>query len=584
MADTGITPTSTQVPARRASSNTQPAQSLLQLARTPVARQLLLLVGIAAAVALGLGIVLWSRGPNLSLLYTGLAPKDAANIVQTLQANQTPYKLGSDGTSIFVPASEADALRLRLAAQGLPQGSASSEAISAPDSAFGMSDTQEANRDREVLEQNLERSIASLQSIRSAHVQLALPAPSAFIRDDNQPSASVLVELYPGRQLSQSQVAAIVHLVAASVPNLDPSRVSVVDQEGQLLTAGDTNSAAAALDNQRMGMTARMENAYAQRVQSILAPLVGANHVHAEVHLDLDFKDTRLASEVYGKGKEALRSEQVSSSTHSGADAGGGGVPGALSNQPPVTVQQPTAANPSAGSANVASASSSAGTSHTGQPIDSSNQATRNYEVDRTISYTNNPAGDIQRLSVAVIVDYKQVKGKDGKVESVPLGKAELAHLTELVQSAVGYDAKRGDVVCVVNEPFHLASETASTGKAPFWQAPGVMDLVKQSLGVIAALLLAFGLLRPMMRGLLRQDKSHQEPAQGLPGPQGQGPARVTINETVTDRDDTGGRALPAQGRATNFEQRVGLAKRVASENPRQVAQIVKDWVATDGA
>ncbi|HLI19308.1 MAG TPA: flagellar basal-body MS-ring/collar protein FliF [Rhodanobacteraceae bacterium] len=584
MADTGITPTSTQVPARRASSNTQPAQSLLQLARTPVARQLLLLVGIAAAVALGLGIVLWSRGPNLSLLYTGLAPKDAANIVQTLQANQTPYKLGSDGTSIFVPASEADALRLRLAAQGLPQGSASSEAISAPDSAFGMSDTQEANRDREVLEQNLERSIASLQSIRSAHVQLALPAPSAFIRDDNQPSASVLVELYPGRQLSQSQVAAIVHLVAASVPNLDPSRVSVVDQEGQLLTAGDTNSAAAALDNQRMGMTARMENAYAQRVQSILAPLVGANHVHAEVHVDLDFKDTRLASEVYGKGKEALRSEQVSSSTHSGADAGGGGVPGALSNQPPVTVQQPTAANPSAGSANVASASSSAGTSHTGQPIDSSNQATRNYEVDRTISYTNNPAGDIQRLSVAVIVDYKQVKGKDGKVESVPLGKAELAHLTELVQSAVGYDAKRGDVVSVVNEPFHLASETASTGKAPFWQAPGVMDLVKQSLGVIAALLLAFGLLRPMMRGLLRQDKSHQEPAQGLPGPQGQGPARVTINETVTDRDDTGGRALPAQGRATNFEQRVGLAKRVASENPRQVAQIVKDWVATDGA
>lgn len=584
MADTGITPTGTQVPARRASSNTQPAQSLLQLARTPVARQLLLLVGIAAAVALGLGIVLWSRGPNLSLLYTGLAPKDAANIVQTLQANQTPYKLGSNGTSIFVPASEVDALRLRLAAQGLPQGSASSEALSAPDSAFGMSDTQEANRDREVLEQNLERSIASLQSIRSAHVQLALPAPSAFIRDDNQPSASVLVELYPGRQLSQSQVAAIVHLVAASVPNLDPSRVSVVDQEGQLLTAGDTNSAAAALDNQRMGMTTRMENAYAQRVQSILAPLVGANHVHAEVHVDLDFKDTRLASEVYGKGKEALRSEQVSSSTHSGADAGGGGVPGALSNQPPVTVQQPTAANPNAGSANVASASSSAGASHTGQPIDSSNQATRNYEVDRTISYTNNPAGDIQRLSVAVIVDYKQVKGKDGKVESVPLGKAELAHLTELVQSAVGYDAKRGDVVSVVNEPFHLPSEMASTGNAPFWQAPGVMDLVKQSLGVIAALLLAFGLLRPMMRGLLRQDKSHQEPAQGLPGPQATGPARVTINETVADRDDTGGRALPAQGRATNFEQRVGLAKRVASENPRQVAQIVKDWVATDGA
>lgn len=576
MADTGI---STQAAARRPANNTQRAQSLLQLARTPVARQLLLLVGIAAAVALGLAIVLWSRGPNMSLLYANLAPKDAANIVQTLQANQTPYKLGSNGTSIFVPAAKVDALRLHLAAQGLPQGSASSQAASSSDSAFGMSDTQEANRDRELLEQNLERSIASLQSIRSAHVQLALPKPSAFIRDDDQPSASVLVELYPGRQLSQAQVAAIVHLVAASVPNLDPSRVSVVDQQGELLTANDASSAATAIDNQRMSVTTRMENAYAQRVQSILAPLVGANHVHAEVHLDLDFKDTRLASEVYGKGKEALRSEQTSSTTHTDGDTASGGVPGALSNQPPVTTQQPTAANPNTGTASVASASSSG----TSKPTDTSNQATRNYEVDRTISYTNNPAGDIQRMSVAVLVDNKQVQGKDGKTESVPLGKAELAHLTELVQSAVGFDAKRGDVVSVVNEPFRLPSETGSSQKPPFWEAPGVMDLIKQGLGVLAVLLLAFGLGRPMLRGLLKQDKPQQEPTQSLPGPQTSSTARVTINETVADRDSDN-RALPGRGTAMSYEQKTGLAKRVASENPRQVAQIVKNWVAADGA
>lgn len=575
MADTGI---ATQATARRPTNNTQRAQSLLQLARTPVARQLLLLVGIAAAVALGLAIVLWSRGPNMSLLYANLAPKDAANIVQTLQANQTPYKLGGNGTSIFVPAAKVDALRLRLAAQGLPQGSASSQSVSGSDSAFGMSDTQEANRDRELLEQNLERSISSLQSIRSAHVQLALPKPSAFIRDDNQPSASVLVELYPGRQLSQAQVAAIVHLVAASVPNLDPSRVSVVDQQGELLTANDASSAATAIDNQRMSVTARMENSYAQRVQSILAPLVGANHVHAEVHLDLDFKDTRLASEVYGKGKEALRSEQTSSTTHSDGSAAGG-VPGALSNQPPVTTQQPTAANPNAGTSNVASASSSG----TSKPVDTSNQATRNYEVDRTISYTNNPAGDIERMSVAVLVDNKQVQGKDGKMESVPLGKAELAHLSELVQSAVGFDAKRGDVVSVVNEPFRLPSETGGAQKPPFWQAPGVMDLVKQGLGVLAVLLLAFGLGRPMLRGLLKQDKLQQEPTQSLPGPQAPSTARVTINETVADRD-ADNRALPPRTASMSYEQKAGLAKRVASENPRQVAQIVKNWVAADGA
>jgi flagellar M-ring protein FliF len=391
--------------------------------RTPVARQILLLAGIAAAVALGVAIVLWSRGPNFGLLYAGLAQKDAADIVQVLQTGNVPYKLGSNGTSVFVPAGDVDSLRLRLASQGLPQGNASSRAVATPDSAFGMSDTAEANRNRQLLEQDLERTIASLQSIESARVHLALPKPSAFIRDSQEASASVLVSLYQGRKLSDSQVAAIVHLVAASVPNLDPSRVSVIDQQGQLLTDSD-DSADGEVDSKRMRLTALVENTYAQRVESILTPLVGAGHVRAQVHADLDFKAIRQASEIYGKDKQALRSEQVSSQTSTDGSAAGG-VPGALSNQPPVSAQQPTAANPNAASA-VASAGSSA------TPTESSHNATRNYEVDRTISYTDNPAGDITRLSVAVIVDNKQVTGKDGKTESVPLGKAELAHLTEL--------------------------------------------------------------------------------------------------------------------------------------------------------
>lgn len=574
MADSSIASTAAQTSARRTADLTQRRDSLIQLARAPVARQLLLLVGIAVAVALGVAIVLWSRGPNMGLLYAGLEQKDAADIVQVLQTNQVPYNLGSNGTSIFVPAGNVDSLRLRLAAQGLPQGSASSRALSNPDSAFGMSDTAEANRNRQLLEQDLERTIASLESIRSARVHLALPKPSAFIRDNDQPSASVLVDLYQGRQLSQSQVSAIVHLVAASVPNLDPSRVSVVDQQGQLLTASNTGDAADSVDNDRMRLTARVEDAYAQRVEAILSPVVGASHVHAEVHVDMDFKDTRLASEIYGKGKEALRSEQVSSSTHNG-DATEGGVPGALSNQPPATVQQATAANPSP-------ASSSATSGHTNTPDETSNQATRNYEVDRTISYTNNPAGDIQRLSVAVIVDNKQIPGKDGKTESVPLSKAELAHLTELTQSAVGFDAKRGDVVSVVNAPFRQPSKVDGPEAPTFWQRPGVMDLVKQGLGVLAALLLAFGLLRPMLRGLLRPEKPGEGVTHALSGPQ---PPHNGINETVAGLDDArGSRALPAQGAQMNYEQKVGLARRVASENPRQVAQVVKNWVAADGA
>jgi flagellar M-ring protein FliF len=213
-----------------------------------------------------------------------------------------------------------------------------------------------------------------------------------------------------------------------------------------------------------------------------------------------------------------------------------------------------------------------------------SNHATRNYEVDRTISYTSDPAGDIRRLSVAVIVDNKQVSGKDGKTESVPLSKAELTHLTELTQSAVGFDAKRGDVVSVINAPFRHPSEVDGPQEPPFWQRPGVMDLVKQGLGVLAALLLAFGLLRPMLRGLLRGEKPAAEAPRTLPGPQPQRPSHVGISETVADLDDDrDGKALPGRGAPMNYEQKVGLARRMASESPRQVAQIVKNWVAADG-
>jgi len=573
MADTGIAPSTNQAPARTTPRGAPRPDSLLGVMRTPVARQVLLLAGIAAAVALGVAIVLWSRGPNFGLLYAGLEQKDAADIVQVLQTANEPYKLGGNGTSVFVPAGDVDSLRLRLASQGLPKGNASSRAVDDANSAFGMSDVAEANRNRQLLEQDLERTIASLQSIDSARVHLALPKPSAFIRDSQEASASVLVSLYQGRKLSQSQVAAIVHLVASSVPNLDPSRVSVIDQQGQLLTDSDDSADGGEFDSKRMRVTALVENTYAQRVESILSPLVGAGHVRAQVHADLDFKDIRQASEIYGKDKQALRSEQVSSETRSDG-SGAGGVPGALSNQPPATARQPTAANPNA-APSVASAGSTA------TPTESSHNATRNYEVDRTISYTNNPAGDITRLSVAVIVDNKQVKGKDGKTESVPLGKAELAHLTELAKSAVGFDAQRGDVVSVVNEPFTHGPAPEDAPAASFWQRPGVMDLIKQGLGVLAALLLAFGLLRPMLRGLLRADKSTADGPRPLPGPQ----QRTGIHETVAgDVDGHDGRALPAGSGPTNYEQKVGAARRVASENPRQVAQIVKNWVATDGA
>ncbi|WP_266184031.1 flagellar basal-body MS-ring/collar protein FliF [Dyella humicola] len=547
---------------------------LKQLARTPATRQLLLLFGVAGAVALGVAVVLWSRGPNYGLLYTGLEQKDAAAVTQALQASNTPYTLGPDGNSIMVPASDLAAIRLKLAAQGLPQGSASSTAAPGGDSPFGMSDLAERTRYQQMLESDLGSTIAGLQSVRAARVHLALPKPSAFIRDSHEASASVLVTLYPGRQLDASQVAAIVHLVASSVPNLDPKQVSVVDQQGQLLTSTDPGSASAVGDT-RLRLATRIENTYAQRIEELLTPLVGPGKVRAQVYADLDFSETEKATETYGHDHPALRSEQTSSEQRTGS-ASDGGIAGALSNQPPNAVAQPTAARPTAGKT-PGKAGATATAEQSNGPGETTSSATRNYELDRTISHVSDPAGRLARLTVAVVVDNKSVPGEKGN-KSVPFTPQELEHLTTLARNAVGYNEARGDNVSVINQPFHqdVAGDAAPPPLA-FWERPGMLDLIKQGIGVLIALLVAFGLLRPLLRGLSRAPA----PGQGLA--LAQQPTPSTISIRVDDDDDGDDMARLAVPPAIAYEQRIGLARRMVSENPKQVAQVVKNWVVEDG-
>ena len=544
-----------------------------QLVSSPAARQLVLLVAVAAAVALGVAVVLWSRGPNYGLLYAGLAQKDAAAITQQLQASNTPYQLSSDGSSIMAPAADLAALRLKLAGQGLPQGLASSSATGAADSPFGMSDLAERTRYQQMLETDLGTTISGLQSVRSARVHLALPKPSAFIRDNQAASASVLVTLYPGRQLDAGQVAAIVHLVASSVPDLDARQVSVIDQQGQLLTS-DSNSPTAVGDS-RLRLATQIENTYAARIEALLTPLVGPGRVHAQVYADLDFSQTEKATETFDPDHPALRSEQTRTEQHTAGAAGSGGVPGALSNQPPAVVAQPTAANPAAGKSAPATTTAAAVS-----PSESSSSATRNYELDRTISHVSDPAGRVSRLTVAVVVDNKLAKaandpaGDAGKApRSVPFTAQELKHLTELTKNVVGFDAARGDSVSVINEPFQHGPATEDLPPQPLWQRPGVMDLIKQGLGITLALLVAFGLLRPLLKGLLRSEA----PAQALPAPM----PRISVR--VEDDPPAGEDArLPASA-ALAYEQRIGQVRRMVGENPKQVAQVVKSWVNADG-
>ena len=567
MADNGIATT----------DNNGRLDTFKQLSRNPAARQLMLLVAVAGAVALGVAVVLWSRGPNYGLLYAGLDQKDAAAIAQELQATGTAYKLSDDGGSIMVPAADLGALRLRLASKGLPQGSAALDTQSANDSPFGMSDLAERTRYQQMLENDLGSTIASLQSVRAARVHLALPKPSAFIRDSHEASASVLVTLYPGRQLDASQVAAIVHLVSSSVPELDAKQVSVVDQQGQLLT-GDAPDSAAAVGDTRLRLATRIENTYAQRIEELLTPLVGAGKVRAQVYADLDFSQTEKATETYDHEHPALRSEQTSSEQRVDG-AANGAVPGALSNQPPNTVAQPTAANPQAGAAPNGAANGAAGanaaSTTTVTPSDTSSSATRNYELDRTISHVSDPAGRLSRISVAVVVDNKLTgSGKDAK--SVPFTQQELDHLTELAKNAVGFNAARGDTVSVVNQPFHhdVAADGAGDSPIPFWQRPGVLDLIKQGGGILVALLVAFGLLRPLLKGLTRGPARTAEVPTALPAPM----PKVSVRVDDIPEDE------PARiGQAIAYEQKIHMARRLVSENPKQVAQVVRNWVGDNG-
>ncbi|MGE7138188.1 flagellar basal-body MS-ring/collar protein FliF [Luteibacter sp. NPDC031894] len=568
MADNGVATTDSNAASRM--------HSLKSLAQTPAARQLFMLAGIAAAVAIGIAAVMWSRAPNYGLLYGGLEQKDAAAVTQALQAGNTPYTLSADGSSIFVPAADVAGVRLKLAGQGLPQGSAASS-MPQTDSPFGMSDMAERTRYQSMLENDLSNTIAGLQSVRAARVHLALPKPSAFIRDNKPASASVVVTLYPGRQLDQGQVAAIVHLIAASVPGLDTRQVSVIDQGGSLLTVSDPDSASAIGDS-RLRLSNRIEATYTQRVEDLLTPLVGAGKVRAQVFADLDFSQTEKASETFNHDNPALRSEQTSSDTRTDP-ANNGGVPGALSNQPPNTGANATAANPAAGGKPGATAATTQTAQQT--PTQQTQSATRNYELDRTVSHVTDPAGKVARLSVAVVVDNKQVPDKDGKLKSVPFTPEELSRLTELTKNAVGFSADRGDSVSVINEPFRgtLAEDTPQG--TPFWERPGMLDLIKQGLGVMIALIVGFFVLRPILKGLLKPAPLVMNNV-ALAGPM------PTVSVMVDDDDMTPDRVSTSQAQLGSpallaYEQKVGLAKRMAAENPKQVAQVVKSWVSEDG-
>lgn len=517
----------------------------------PVLRQIALMIGLGISVALGVAVAMWSQAPDYSMLYGDLSARDLAEVTQTLDSAAIPYEIELGGGAIMVPADRISEARMKLATQGLPKGGEVGFELLEKDQGFGSSSFLQKARYNHALEGELAQSISRLNLVQSARVHLAIPKQSAFARRKSKPAVSVLLNLYPGRTLDEKQVAGIVSMVASSVPGLDAEQVTVIDQKGHLLSSSRT-SGDMLLSSTQFDYTRRLEERYAKRIVDIISPIVGLDGVQAQVVADIDFTSQEQTRESYLPEQKAVRSEQLYK-TNSDNSAALMGIPGALSNQPPV-----------AGSTtdeNVDEISSS--------PRNTTERTVRNYELDRTISHTRPAPAVLKRLSVAVVVDYRSITDKKGKVERVPLEEKEMAYITSLVKETVGLKESRNDTISVVNTAFQFPTTLEPLPEPPWWEQPWVFRLLKQVIGGLAVLVIAFGILRPMLGNLASQGK-----AEILALPAGNAANQLILGQ--------GQPALINQTGASG-QQLAEMAGSIAKDDPKRVAQVMNNWVASDG-
>ena len=537
----------------------EPASFGARLGALPLRSKFSLGLGVAALAGVVLAMTLWSSSGDYKVLYANLSDKDGGAIISQLSQMNVPYRHAEGGNAILVPASQVHDLRLKLATAGLPKGTVSGFELM-DNARFGQTQFQERLTFQRGLEGELTRSIGSLSAVQNARVHLALPNQNGFFREQQKPSASVLLTLYPGRTLDRAQIAGIVHLVSSSVPELDAKAVSVLDQTGTLLTGSDA-SLAAGLDAQQLRYVNQVETGYTKRIVDLLEPIVGRDNLRATVTADVDFTQSEATSEEFkpNQGANALvamRSQQTTEQAGS-SPALASGVPGAASNQPPVAATAPlTGAAAPLQAAQLGSASASG-----------RRDATTNYEVDKTVRVTRNASGAVRRLNAAVVVNNRSNTDAKGKVTQVALTNDEIAKLTALVRESIGFNAERGDSVKVINAPFK-ADPTAAPIEMPLWKQPEVLDMLRAaavpaSLAFVALLVL-FGLVRPALKAALA---ARPAPAPG-----------ATLQTVVDDPQVLP--ALPAPRSVAHLEGARALAK----DNPAAVAGIVRGWVGGEAA
>jgi flagellar M-ring protein FliF len=543
------------------------------IADNPWLRQLAVMVGIAASVALGVAVVLWSQAPNFAPLYGNLAEKDASQIMDALQQSGVEYRVDQATGLVMVPSAKLKEVRMKLASQGLPNSTGLGFELLQQDTGFGTSQMVEKARYQQAMQGELARTIATIGAVQSARVHLAIPKQSVFVRKRMPPSASVALRLHSGRVLEDGQVDAILHLVASSIPELEPGRVTIVDHKGRLLS-GDADSREMKLSATQFEYTRRMEEHFRDRIENLLVPIVGQHKVRAQVTADIDFTVTEQTQERYNPDQPSLRSEQLNEEQLLNAAAAG--VPGALANQPPAAGQAPEQA-------------AGAAAANQADTINSSRQSTRNFELDRVISHSRMSPLSLRRLSVAVVVDDISSVGADGNVVTRERTPEEIERLTDLVREAIGFDARRGDSVKVMNSSFLAPEPIADLPETPIWEQGWFLDIIKQVGGLILVLLLIFFVLRPTMKRLtathaeLAGETAERDTAgarvEGPLGPDGQ--PLPAGEESLLLGSDGEPIQLPGGGR---YENIMDAARQLVDEDPKRVAQLVKTWMGEEAA
>ena len=533
-------------------------------------RQIGLMLTLAASVAIGFAIVMWMQGEDYRPIFGRMDNLDAGNVIEVLEQNHIQFKIDQNSGAILVASEDVHMARLKLAEFGLPSNSTQGFELMDKEQPLGTSQFIESTRYQRSIEGELARTITSITSIRSARVHLAIPKRTVFVRDTANPTASVFVEVFAGRTVEAAQVKAIMNLVASSVPGMKMADVTLVDQHGNLLSTGEesTDLLLAAKQHQ---YSKEVENSLIKRINGILEPVVGGGKFRAEVSADIDFTAIEQAAETFNPDLPAIRSEQTLNETRRAGDVAAG-IPGALTNQPPGMAEAPEQIDPETGQPVPAAV-----------PTNNREQATRNYELDRTISYTKHQQGSLKRLTVAVVVDDKVVKNADGSETLVPWSENELERLAILVRDAVGFSAVRGDSVNVLNSPF--ANRVIDTGatEIPWWDL-WITPNIKYIASVLIILLIVFGLLRPMFKSLSKQGAqlAEEEEARQLAALEAAGGVNGLENmsdETVTL---TGGSALLLPGPEMGYEEQINAIKGLIADDPGRVAQVVKKWINRD--